>query len=307
MSVSSAMRSEAWSADPDLAVVSPEAIAAMRAEPGFDEAARICAVNIIGLYRDSRLLNLVVNDQGRVVIGWFAIYLHLSGGEGLTQSRIIALCRDHGVCSAGRAAAIVGLMRATGYLAPAASDDRRERRLVPTERLMNGQWERWRCVLEALTHIRPATKLSLAAMGDPAFDRSLVSDLFDHYRAGFRLIGANVAELSVIGQRKAAIMILFSLFAARRPGGGRGEAMTELSVSELARRFQVSRVHVISVLRNAQEQGLLRRGPMEGDPLVVLPPLIDGVDKFLASGFLLMDHCSRRALDVAGASRRIHP
>lgn len=286
------------SADPRLVVASPGAISAMRTEPGFDEAARMCAVNVIGLYRDSRLLNLVINDQGRVVIGWFAIYLHLSGGEGLTAARIIALCERHRVCSAGRAAAIVGLMRATGYLAPAPSGDRRERRLIPTDRLMNGQWERWRCVLTALARIRPGATSALAAMGDPAFDRSLVSDLFDHYRAGFRLIGANVEELSRIGQRKAAIVILFSLFAARRPGEG-GEEVADLSVSELARRFHVSRPHVISVLRDAQAQGLLRRGPAEGDPVAVLPPLVEGVGKFLASSFLLMDHCCRRALAAA--------
>lgn len=288
-------------ADPRLAVFSPGAISAMRAEPGFDDAARLCAVNVIGLYRDNRFLNLVINDQGRAVIGWFAIYLHLSGGEGLTLSRIIALCRRHDVCSAGRAAAIVGLMRATGYLAPVPSGDRRERRLIPTERLMSGQWERWRCVLAALARIRPEAKPGLAAMGDPAFDRSLVSDLFDHYRAGFRLIGANVAELSLIGRRKAGVMILFSLFADRRPGEG-GEAVAELSVSELARRFHVSRAHVISVLRDAEEQGLLRRERMDRDPVVILPPLVDGVGKFLASSFLLMDHCSRRALNVVARS-----
>ncbi|MFN3932214.1 MAG: hypothetical protein ACK4JY_10745 [Brevundimonas sp.] len=286
-------------ADPGLVVVSPAAIAAMRAEPGFDEAARLCALSVVGLYRDSGLLNLVINDQGRVVIGWFTIYLHLSGGEGLTAARIIALCRRHRVCSAGRAAAIIGLMRATGYLAPLASSDRRERRLIPTERLMNGQWERWRCVLEALAHIRPDATRYLAAMGDPAFDRSLVSDLFDHYLAGFRLIGANVPELSRIGQRKAAIVILFSLYAARRRGAG-GEAVAELSVSELARRFHVSRAQVISVLCDAQQQGLLRRGQVEGDPVTVLPPLVEGVGKFLASSFLLMDHCCRRALEAKG-------
>lgn len=297
MTIGDATGSGDGSAGPRLAVVSPAAISALRAEPGFDEAARMCAVNAIGLYRESRLLNLVVNDQGRVVIGWFAIYLHLSGGEGLTLSRISALCERHQVCSAGRVAAIVGLMRATGYLAPIPSGDRRERRLIPTERLMNGQWDRWRCVFAALAHIRPEARLCLAAIGDPAFDRSLVSDLFDHYRAGFRLIGANVPELSLIGQRKAAIMILFSLFAVGRPGEG-GETVADLSVSELARRFQVSRAHVISVLRDAQRQGLVRRGRVEGDPVVVSRALIEGVAKFLASSFLLMDHCGRRALDA---------
>lgn len=295
MSIGDAIGSGREVADPNLAVVSPMSISALRTEPAFDEASRICALNVIGLYRDSGLLNLVINDQGRVVIGWFAIYLHLSGREGLTPSRIIALCKKHGVCSPGRAAAIIGLMRATGYLAPIASGDRRERRLAPTDRLMNGQWERWRCVLSALAHLRPDARSYLAAMGDPVFDRALVSDLFDHYRAGFRLIGANVAELSGIGQRKAGIVILLSLFAARRPGES-GETVAELSISELARRFHVSRPHVISILRDAEVQGLLRRGPVEGAPLEVLPPLVDGVGKFLASSFLLMDHCSRRAL-----------
>lgn len=280
------------------ALFSAESLAAYRAEPGFDAAARQMAASFVALYRDNPLLNLVINDQGRMVIGWFAISLHSEGGEGLTVSRIAALCEQHGICSAGRASAIIGLMRATGYLVPApGAADRRQRRLIPTERFLTGQWSRWRAILEALRSMRPHAAEALAAIGDPVFDRAFVGDLFDHYSWGFRFY-RTTPELAELNQRKASVLILFSLFLEHRSGDD-GRLLSGLSVSELARRCQSSRVHVIKVLRDAQAMGLIRRGATEGDPIEVMPRLLDVLGRFLACCLLLLDHCSRRALDVA--------
>lgn len=280
------------------ALFSTQSMAAYRAEPGFEAAARQVAERFVDLYRDNRLLGLVVNDQGRMVMGWFVISLHSEGGEGLTVSRISALCERHGICSAGRAAAMVGLMRATGYLVPApVSADRRERRLIPTERFLTGQWSRWRAILEALRPMRPHAADALAAIGDPVFDRAFVGDLFDHFSWGFRFY-RTTPELAELNQRKAAVLILFSLFLARETGDD-GRCHARLSVSEMARRFQVSRVHVIKVLREAQDKGLIRRGATEGDPIEVTPLLIDVIGRFLACCLLLLDHCSRRALEMS--------
>ncbi len=280
------------------ALFSAESMAAYRSEPGFDDCARQVAESFVALYRDNRLLNLVVNDQGRMVIGWFVISLHSEGGEGLTVSRIAALCEMHGICSAGRAAAIIGLMRATGYLVPApAAGDRRQRRLVPTERLLTFQWSRWRAILEALRPMRPHAAEALAAIGDPAFDRAFVGDLFDHFSWGFRFY-RTTPELAELNRRKAAVLVLFSLFLARQTGSD-GRSYARLSVSELARRFQVSRVHVIKVLREAQDKDLIRRGATEGDPVLITARLIDVMGRFLACCMLLLDHCSRRALEIS--------
>lgn len=280
------------------ALFSARSLADYRAEPGFDAAARQVARAFVDLYQDNRLLGLVVNDQGRMVIGWFVISLHSEGGEGLTVSRLSALCEKHGICSAGRAAAMIGLMRATGYLVPApASADRRERRLIPTERLLTGQWSRWRAILEALTPMRPHAADALAAIGDPVFDRAFVGDLFDHFSWGFRFY-RTTPELADLNRRKAAVLILFSLFLDGRPDED-GRLLARLSVSGLARRFQVSRVHVIKVLREAQDSGLIRRGATDGDPIEVTPELIDVMGRFIACCLLLLDHCSRRALDVS--------
>ena len=280
------------------ALFSAESLAAYRAEPGFDAAARQMAESFVALYRDNPLLNLVINDQGRMVIGWFVISLHSEGGEGLTVSRIAALCEQHGICSAGRASAIIGLMRATGYLVPApTAADRRQRRLIPTERFLTGQWSRWRAILEALRSMRPHAAEALAAIGDPVFDRAFVGDLFDHYSWGFRFY-RTTPELAELNQRKASLLILFSLFLEHRSGDD-GRLFSGLSVSELARRCQSSRVHVIKVLRDAQAMGLIRRGATEGDTIEVMPRLMDVLGRFLACCLLLLDHCSRRALDVA--------
>lgn len=280
------------------ALFSAGSLADYRAEPGFDAAARQVAESFVALYRDNRVLRLVVNDQGRMVIGWFVISLHSEGGEGLTVSRISALCERYGICSAGRAAAMVGLMRATGYLVPAAvSADRRQRRLVPTERFLTGQWSRWRAILEALRPMRPHAAEALAAIGDPVFDRAFVGDLFDHFNWGFRFY-RTTPELAELNKRKAAVLILFSLFLDRQTRDD-GRSVSRLSVSELARRFQVSRVHVIKVLREAQDRGLVRRGATEGDPIEVTAELIDVIGRFLACCLILLDHCSRRALDIS--------
>ena len=73
-------------------------------------------------------VNTIVNDRGRMLVGYFSIYLHFFGlpGEhapGLTVSRMKKLCSERGICSGGRAETMLILMRMFGHLetTPAAN------------------------------------------------------------------------------------------------------------------------------------------------------------------------------------------
>ena len=49
--------------------VSAAAIAELRAHPRFPNAIRTLCSGMLALYRGNRLLNMLINDRGRMVIG----------------------------------------------------------------------------------------------------------------------------------------------------------------------------------------------------------------------------------------------
>src|SRR5215510_187435 len=144
--------------DPPFAV-DRKVLATLQAHPRFNEAWRIAITGFVELWQRNRLLNTVVNDRGRLLIGLHAVYLHLLRGPndpGLTMSRMVALSGEQKFCSPGRAKAILMLMRMFGYLAPASGEaDRRLRRLEPTERLMALHRERNRRIFGATAVVMP--------------------------------------------------------------------------------------------------------------------------------------------------------
>src|SRR5258708_6883032 len=131
--------------------MSVAAMAELRADPGLPEAIRRFASGLIAIYSGNRLLNALINDRGRSVIGYFALYLHESGvpdgrGRGFGVGQLKAICAANNMASPGRTGAMLVLMRMFGYIASArAPDDRRRHILVPTERLRESHRARWRC------------------------------------------------------------------------------------------------------------------------------------------------------------------
>jgi DNA-binding GntR family transcriptional regulator len=72
-----------------------------------------------------------------------------------------------------------------------------------------------------------------------------------------------------------------------------------ISVSRLARRFGVSRPHVLKLLNDAASEGFIERIGPAGDRAVVLPRLADAAQNFFATMFLFFADCAREALDCA--------
>lgn len=267
---------------PEAAAVNPQALAAFRLRPGFAEAVDYAMREGVRLYEADAVRRLMISDRGRFVFTSGALHLHFNTGPdgeaGLTPGRLRQAFADAGLGGPNRANAVIALMRWGGYLeaAPAGSD-RRKRLLVPTAKLEATFRERLRGQLEALAIAAPEHADAPGLMDDPGFFRAMLAGQYRGFASGFRVVGlAPVAEVFL--DRSCGIPLLFLLAL---PEGA------DLSVSALARRFGVSRAHVLDILADAETRGLVRRGPK----LEVLQGLRDLLERVVGSAFLFNAAC----------------
>jgi hypothetical protein len=278
----------------------PDAIEAMQSHPRFPHAVRAAIRDMVAWYDGNRLLNQLMNDRARALFTHAALALHFARDEsdrtsGLTVSRIKAYCTEMQLCSPGRVEAMLALLRISGYLAAVKDDsDRRVRRLVPTEKLIALHRERCKSHLNAMREIVPDAALSIAVLDDPAFMAVLARENDRQYRRRRLIEGA--PELASFVEPKAGLVLLFVLMLG---DDAEGEFATErpipISVSALAQKFTVSRKHVLTILRDAESQGLLRRTGERGEQIVVQPKLVRAVQNLVTEMFMLLSQSARAA------------
>lgn len=284
-----------------------QAVTALQNEPGFDAACVTFTRGMTGLYQGNRLLNTLVSDRGRAVVGNLALYLHYGlrpddPRSGLTVSRLKALCVEHNICSPGRTEAFIAVLRLFGQLAPGPKTlDSRIRRLVPTERMLASYRQRWHVAFSAIGKVLPAYKAAHDLLGREEFEAALVRHFAKQFLDGTRLI-QHAAELTLFVERNAGVMVLFSLLnASARDERFLADHPITISISELARRFGVSRVHVRKLLRDAEAERLIESGD-GGGTLILRPQLVRAARNFVATSLLFVAHCARAALDEVGES-----
>ncbi|MFD2181128.1 hypothetical protein [Rhodoplanes azumiensis] len=278
--------------------VSVSAVAAMRARPGFAAAMREHARGVVALFRGNSLLNLLMNDRARALFMVVALYLHHhgrgDGKPGLTVGALKELCVRLDLCSRGRCEAMLAVLRAAGYLAPAASDDKRRRVLVPTDRLVALQTERWRAHFDAIEIVVPEVARYRALLGRPDFVAAFIGALGEPYIAGFRMLH-HAPRLFPFVERNGGVAVLFALaLEGAEEGPFPPTQPVRLSINALSTQFGVSRKHVLTLLRDLEAEGLMRRGP-EPDRVTFLPPLRDGLETMTATIFVYFIQAGTRA------------
>lgn len=292
---------------------SQAAIAALIGHPRFPEAGRIVAAGLVALYRGERTVNLVMPDRIRYIISVFALYLHFAGrpndpNSGLTASRLCKLCAERKICSAGRAEAMLAVMREFGHLVPAPSEeDGRLRRLVPTESLF--AWHRRRCehFFAAAAKVMPEHADALAALDAPEFLRHFLRHLADTHVAGFHYV-EHVPQIRLFYERSAGGATLMSIALAGAIDDGFPPARpVSISLSAIARDFAVSRVHVRRLVQDAVGAQLLQRVSALGDELRVSPGLADAIRRVAATYMIHYTHCARLAHDDIAQAPDPHP
>jgi hypothetical protein len=286
--------------------ITAEEIAALRRHPRFAEAARASAAMMVELYKGNRLLNVIVNDRGRTVISTLALHLHYSAvaddpRSGLTAARVKAFCASEGVCSPGRAAAVLALMRWAGHLAPApAAANIRTDRLVVTQKLIDLHRQRWSRQLAIGAAVFDASRRAVESIQRPGFAAAYAAAQAGLFVAGFRLT-AHAPAMTMFIERNCGLLILDNLIALGAPDDAPlPRRPVPLSISALARRFDVSRPHVVALLRDAEAEGLLQRLGPGGSQVQLSPRLLADVESFFAGVFLFNDRAARVALAAIG-------
>lgn len=289
---------------------SPEAAAALTAHPRFARAMRATASGLASMYHGRHLLNWLMDDRGRMLLGYLAIYLHATRDQrdpssGLTPTRIKALCTEFEVCSPGRAGAMLSLMRFAGYLAPDIEiADRRQRRLVATDKLYALLRSRLTMHYTAMAPLFADGAAMLDALDDKFVDGALVAAMMKRYRAGFRLVSA-APELGLFGERNGGMLILASLIAAGEEDDTVPPSRpVPISIAALARRFAVSRPHVLKLIREAGEQGFLERPGPDLRVVILKPALIEATRRFFATSYLFLADSMREAMAVTERRRK---
>jgi hypothetical protein len=282
-----------------------EAVAALRAHPRFAAALATVLRDVIAVHRSNPLLNKVLNDRGRVVFGMLAMYLHFSRGTGgLTASAMKALCAETGLCSPGRATAMLSLMRFAGYVAPAQHPlDRLIRLLAPTGRLIDDHRRRMAAQLTALAPLMPEGEVGLAHLDETDFIAEMAVCFGEAFRAGFRLLDAS-PELAELADRNAGIILLMTLLLAADADDTIPPARpVSISISAMAKRYGVSRPHIQKLLRDAATDGFIAIDPAEPQRVAVLPRLAGAMQSFVANVLLFVAYTVRTAVErVGGAS-----
>ncbi|MDQ0464982.1 hypothetical protein QO010_002766 [Caulobacter ginsengisoli] len=281
----------------------PEELDAWRARPGFPAARDAALASLVALFDANRLLLRLLSDRGRLIMLAAALHLDLSADpadptSGLTVGRLKAIFVSTGLGSATRASAMIALTRWAGYLAPAPTPaDRRLQRMVATPRLVEAMRTMWADQIAAVAALEPDLAPLPGRLAQRAVLAAFVAEVTRRYLAGFRFSDV-VPELTAALDRNSGLAVLAELALA----GAEGH-----SVSGLARRFGVSRPHVLAILADAQARGLIARDGEGLQGLVVLPALHEALDRFQAANFAFTAACARVALAAVGDFLRDRP
>ncbi|MFG1465402.1 hypothetical protein V5F77_21195 [Xanthobacter sp. DSM 24535] len=276
----------------------------LRQRAGFAHAVDRAARGLVALYRGHLLPNRILNDRGRLALAMYALYLHHtpdSTGVGLTVTRLANLCQETGVCSRGRAKAMVLLMQWAGFLEAGRpphplGTSGRIRPLVPTQRLIAEQTRRWTNMCGALAIIDPIGSRLLTQLDNPKVFGALVRHLGRRFISGTRLTDAAPA-MALFADRDGGLMLAFLLLMSANDGQGSGEVGPfAISISALARGCHVSRAHVLKLVRDAEAENLVYRQPGPDGGVFLAPALRSGIEAFFASAFAMMIAGGREAL-----------
>jgi hypothetical protein len=261
----------------------------MCARPGFAAAVRDYALDGLAFNDRFPAQSRASADLSAQTLGMLAI--HLDATCGLHHRGLRALSGRGGLVSAGRATALLWRMQALGLIAPAGKFERgKERIYKPLPAMLEAFRARLRVDFEALARIDEPTRRVVARYNDEP-------DLFVRLNSLIiaRLLGdivhRNRVQMQPLGGVNYLAMghLITSAVAAEAFAAGRErpEGPVTLSLSALARRFDVSRAHVRRVIRILETIGL-QSDPADHRRFVLTPAFRDRFELFHAYTLTLL-------------------
>lgn len=283
----------------DAGLVPPQLDAdVIRAHPRFDEAMRASARAMVELHSRSRFLGWFLSDRALAILAHAAVALDADARDddprtGLTPGRFKAFCVDNGLCSEGRATAVLAFMRLTGHLGQQEHPaDRRIMRLTPSPKLLETMRSRMRAQLTCAAMVCPEVAPAAERLGNRDFERRLGLEFVRRFSQGIRLVD-QASTLRLFTERDVGALVLFALALQGDPADALPtDKPLPLSIAALARRFRVSRTHILRLVRDAESAGLVERVGDKGDRLVIKPQLAEDLRRLFVAVFRLASLCA---------------
>ncbi|MBS1184398.1 MAG: hypothetical protein H6Q99_4278 [Proteobacteria bacterium] len=215
---------------------------------GSGEARAVFIEGASALYRNAGLLNKALCTLPRHVIFSCAARVHAQhvfdpSAPALTLTRLQKMTADFGGgISAGRVAAQVSLLRKLGLLETRPADDRRQRILVPTQKMVIED-HRW-----LMSRLEPLGTLGLFALTEE--ERTT-----PEFSLAFRMAWTTTADdMTVFFMRDGGYSMMLELL---REWQRTGSTRVAFDVMSTASAFCVSKSQIWNLLHGAQALGLI--------------------------------------------------
>lgn len=270
------------------------------AHPQFDTAMRHSVRSALDYFHTNPVLHRNVKDVGRLILGVVALYLDATGG--LTHRRLRTLSGQTGVISAGTATAVLFRMRTIGYVVrDEAGGAGVPRRYRPTPEMIQTFHDRMKIELDSAAMLVPEVAPICDRLGEPRVFAAVFTALGREAIVAASQPRAELDVLNRLAVRSAGMLVFYDLLAAADDGvgpfGGPGEV--EISVSALARKYEISRSHVLSLLRDLEAAEFVRRAGRDGR-WALLPALGESLRKFFGVVYLGMAFVAAQAAETLG-------
>jgi AraC-like DNA-binding protein len=272
--------------------------AAFRNHPQLPAAMRATAGRLVDLHSRGRLIGWFLSDRTLAILAHAAICLDADARDddtdtGLTPGRFKSFCTRTGMCGEGRVTAILAFMRLTGHLeAETHPADRRITRLRPSDKMLETMRTRLRTQFAGAAMICPEIAPAIERLGCREFERELSQEFLKRWAIGTRFVD-HAPDMRLFLERDVGVMILFALMLGADPSEPLPpEKPIPLSIAALARRFNVSRTHVLRLIRDAEAEGLMTRTGEKGEQIFFAPRLQESIKSFFAATFQLTSLCA---------------
>lgn len=241
--------------------IEEKALARLMAHPAYVGAMRQSARAAVARHAANPLMSRNLKDSRQAVYGIFTLYVAARGE--LSLKTIREVCAELGFASPGFAAATLLRLRLMGYIVrEAKQSDGRVRHYIPSPAMKQAYTEVFRNELLAFAAIEPDALAAAEAMSDP--------QILHHFilmagRGLSKIVRSSPpTPITPFAARASGLAILYEIALSGADGDTYPPRGTvRLAVAPLARKFEVSRSHVLRMLRDAERQGLLRRNADE--------------------------------------------
>jgi hypothetical protein len=291
---------ERWERDVTIGL-SSSLIDDVRAHPRFSEALHASVTKALDHVATDPVLHSTFRDIGQVVLASLALYLDATGG--LTHRRLRDLSEGSGALSSGRATAMLWHLQLIGYVTAQTEHTRgKTRAYIPTERMKAAYRARLMIDLESIALLAPEAGAVTENFDDDMF-RVYMAEMGAYMRTLGPRTHPDLKDFDALANRNAGVLLIYVLAqAVHRDGSFPQPGHTQISASAIGRRLRVSRMHVLRLLREAEQAGFIVREGNEG--ITVTPLLCDRLSLFAALLFTLNGAIVNRTLNALAARRQ---